>query len=75
MRAIIAIACVLWGVSESRADPPPAEAPVIATAASYREWNQAHDRRRAAQWDPTVTVEEHERNIEDTQTWKKRTCS
>jgi hypothetical protein len=46
---------------------------VIATAASYREWNQAQDRRRAAQWDPTITVEEHTRAIEDIERWKKRT--
>jgi hypothetical protein len=46
---------------------------VVATVASYREWNQAQDRRRAAQWDPTVTTEEHERNIEDINRWKGRT--
>jgi hypothetical protein len=46
---------------------------VIATAASYWKWNEAQDRRRAAQWDPTITAEEHTRNIEDTERWKKRT--
>ena len=46
---------------------------VIATAASYWEWNQAHDRRRAAQWDPSVTTEEYFRAIDDTNRWKKRT--
>ena len=46
---------------------------VIATGASYWKWNDAHDRRRAAQWEPTITLEEHTRNMEDTLRWKKRT--
>jgi hypothetical protein len=46
---------------------------VIATAASYWEWNQVHDRRRAAQWDLSVTTEEYLRAIDDTNRWKKRT--
>lgn len=46
---------------------------VIASATSYWKWDEAQDRRRAAQWDPTVPVEEHNRNIEDSERWKKRT--
>ncbi|HWO17709.1 MAG TPA: hypothetical protein VNO30_03000 [Kofleriaceae bacterium] len=46
---------------------------VIATAASYREWNQAHDRRRSVQWDLDATAEDYDRAMADTLTWKKRT--
>ncbi len=46
---------------------------VIASATSYWKWDEAQDRRRAAQWDPTITAAEHNRNIEDSERWKKRT--
>jgi hypothetical protein len=131
MRTIIPITCALCIATSSRADTPPAEAPVepapvkapeqpaasspapatapagppaadpfladpvapppahsripeiaatvvtggfvIATGASYWKWNQAQARRRAAQWDPSITPEEHTRNIADSERWKKRT--
>ena len=46
---------------------------VIASAASYWKWDEAQERRRAVQWDPSATEEEHTRNIEDSERWKKRT--
>ncbi len=46
---------------------------VIATGVSYWKWNDAQDRRRAAQWDPSITPEEHMANIEDQARWKTRT--
>ena len=46
---------------------------VVVTALSYREWGQAQARRRAAQWDPTITIEEHEQNIADINSWRNRT--
>jgi hypothetical protein len=48
---------------------------VVATAASYWKWNQVHDFRRSAQWDPDVTRDEYNRAMDDTVTWKKRTWS
>lgn len=46
---------------------------VVVTALSYREWGQAQARRRAAQWDPAITVEEHAQNIADINSWRNRT--
>lgn len=46
---------------------------VAATAAAYYQWDQAYDRRRASQWDLSITVEEHARDIEDAARWKQRT--
>lgn len=46
---------------------------VIATAASFREWSQAHDRRRAVQWDLDATQEDYFRAVDDSNKWKKRT--
>jgi hypothetical protein len=46
---------------------------VIATVVSYWKWDQAQALRRSAQWDPSITVEEHNGHIEDAERWKKRT--
>jgi hypothetical protein len=46
---------------------------VIATAAAYWKWDQAYDLRRAAPWDRSATLEEHNRYIEDANRWKERT--
>jgi hypothetical protein len=46
---------------------------IAATGAAYWKWDQAYERRRASQWDLTITQEEHARDIEDALRWKQRT--